>query len=281
MDTVLINCHYPVTPERFVLQWGVIVKKLPGLSPEQADKVAGKFAKFVGLGFQQDVDIWTHKAGSTTRCCARTTARCTSCAGGTSSSTWTWRHPADMVARHEFEIDTTARSRRGRPRSPRTSRPGKRESARHDGCCPGEWLGGTGRRCGHACRRSWSWTKLQAGDEMKDIAFTASGEFIVGLSGQIWARSGDSGSWTQQTPPGFSGVPAIWADSDGKLYAVSQTDGNVISSSGNGAWSVAASLGVFNLWGIWGERPRRHLCRGRRRRRHSFCAVGCSEPPSW
>ena len=62
MDAVLINCHYPVTPERFVLQWGVIVKKLPGLSPEQADKVAAKFAKFVGLGFQQDVDIWTHKS---------------------------------------------------------------------------------------------------------------------------------------------------------------------------------------------------------------------------
>jgi 3-ketosteroid 9alpha-monooxygenase subunit A len=50
-----------VTPERFVLQWGVIVKKLPGLSAEQADKVAARFAKFVGLGFQQDVEIWTHK----------------------------------------------------------------------------------------------------------------------------------------------------------------------------------------------------------------------------
>ena len=61
MESVLINCHYPVTPTSFQLQWGVIVKRPPGLSGEHASKVAAKFAKFVGLGFQQDVDIWTHK----------------------------------------------------------------------------------------------------------------------------------------------------------------------------------------------------------------------------
>src|SRR5260370_8265562 len=60
-DSVLINCHYPVTPNSFMLQWGVIVKKLPGLSGAQADKFAAKFADFIGLGFQQDVEIWTHK----------------------------------------------------------------------------------------------------------------------------------------------------------------------------------------------------------------------------
>src|SRR5215471_5692787 len=108
MDAVLINCHYPVTPERFVLQWGVIVKKLPGLSAEQADKVAAKFAKFVGLGFEQDVEIWTHKSRiDNPLLCAD---------DGPVYQLRRWYEqfyldveaiPADMVARHEFEVDTT------------------------------------------------------------------------------------------------------------------------------------------------------------------------------
>jgi 3-ketosteroid 9alpha-monooxygenase subunit A len=108
MDAVLINCHYPVTPEKFVLQWGVIVKKLPGLSAEQADKVALRFAKFVGLGFQQDVDIWVHKSRvDNPLLCAD---------DGPVYQLRRWYEqfyldaeaiPADMVARHEFEIDTS------------------------------------------------------------------------------------------------------------------------------------------------------------------------------
>jgi len=107
MDAVLINCHYPVTPEKFVLQWGVIVKKLPGLTAEQADKVARKFARFVGLGFQQDVDIWVHKSRiDNPLLCAD---------DGPVYQLRRWYEqfyldvgqiPADMVARHEFEIDT-------------------------------------------------------------------------------------------------------------------------------------------------------------------------------
>jgi 3-ketosteroid 9alpha-monooxygenase subunit A len=62
IESVLINCHYPVTPTSFVLQWGVIVKRLPGLSPEQADKFANRFATWVGVGFEQDVEIWKHKS---------------------------------------------------------------------------------------------------------------------------------------------------------------------------------------------------------------------------
>ncbi|MQA07145.1 MAG: Rieske 2Fe-2S domain-containing protein [Pseudonocardiaceae bacterium] len=61
IETVLINCHYPVSADSFVLQWGVIVKKLPGLNDEQADKVAAKFAKSFGIGFLQDVEIWKNK----------------------------------------------------------------------------------------------------------------------------------------------------------------------------------------------------------------------------
>lgn len=62
IENVLINCHYPVSANAFVLQWGVMVKKLPGVSDEQADKIAGKFAKGIGEGFMQDVEIWRNKS---------------------------------------------------------------------------------------------------------------------------------------------------------------------------------------------------------------------------
>ncbi|MPZ84742.1 MAG: Rieske 2Fe-2S domain-containing protein [Actinophytocola sp.] len=61
IETVLVNCHYPVTADSFVLQWGVSVRKLPGLPKEKADKVAGKLAKSFGVGFLQDVEIWRNK----------------------------------------------------------------------------------------------------------------------------------------------------------------------------------------------------------------------------
>ncbi|MFI6028470.1 Rieske 2Fe-2S domain-containing protein [Amycolatopsis magusensis] len=62
IENVLINCHYPVTENSFMLQWGVSVKKLPGVSDEQADGIAGKFAKGIGVGFLQDVEIWRNKS---------------------------------------------------------------------------------------------------------------------------------------------------------------------------------------------------------------------------
>ncbi|MER7012878.1 Rieske 2Fe-2S domain-containing protein [Saccharopolyspora sp. NPDC000359] len=61
IETILINCHYPVTADSFVLQWGVLVKKLPGLSDADADKLAAKIAKNTGVGFLQDVEIWRNK----------------------------------------------------------------------------------------------------------------------------------------------------------------------------------------------------------------------------
>ena len=61
LETVLVNCHYPITHNSFMLQYGLMVKKLPGLDDETADKVAGKFARSFKVGFLQDVEIWKNK----------------------------------------------------------------------------------------------------------------------------------------------------------------------------------------------------------------------------
>ncbi len=108
MESVLINCHYPVTPTSFMLQWGVIVKRPPGLGDTQASRVAAKFADFIGLGFQQDVEIWTHKSRiDNPLLCAD---------DGPVYQLRRWYEQfyvdaeditPDMVARYEFEVDTT------------------------------------------------------------------------------------------------------------------------------------------------------------------------------
>jgi 3-ketosteroid 9alpha-monooxygenase subunit A len=108
MQSVLINCHYPVTPDSFLLQWGAIVRRPAGLTQEHAAKVAARFADFVGLGFRQDVAIWTHKTRiDNPLLCAE---------DGPVYQLRRWYEQfytdveditPDMVARYEFEIDTT------------------------------------------------------------------------------------------------------------------------------------------------------------------------------
>jgi 3-ketosteroid 9alpha-monooxygenase subunit A len=108
VESALINCHYPVTPTSFVLQWGVIVKRLPGLSVEQAEKVARKMAKSIGVGFLQDVEIWKHKTRiDNPLLCAE---------DGPVYQLRRWYEQFyvdadqvtdDMVARYEFEVDTS------------------------------------------------------------------------------------------------------------------------------------------------------------------------------
>ena len=91
-----------------MLQWGVIVKRLPGLSDEQASKFARKFAKFIGLGFEQDVAIWTHK----TR--VDNPLLCAEDGPVYQLRRWYEQFYSDvedikpyMVERYEFEVDTT------------------------------------------------------------------------------------------------------------------------------------------------------------------------------
>ncbi|WP_280457387.1 Rieske 2Fe-2S domain-containing protein [Nocardia carnea] len=62
IETALINCHYPISPTSFVLQWGAAVKKPASLTEEQAQEMARNFTQGVELGFVQDVEIWRNKA---------------------------------------------------------------------------------------------------------------------------------------------------------------------------------------------------------------------------
>jgi 3-ketosteroid 9alpha-monooxygenase subunit A len=108
IESVLINTHYPVTPTSFMLQWGVIVRRPPGLSERHSAALSSKFAEFVGLGFKQDVEIWLHKARvDNPLLCAE---------DGPVYQLRRWYEQfycdvadvqPDMVARYEFEIDTT------------------------------------------------------------------------------------------------------------------------------------------------------------------------------
>jgi 3-ketosteroid 9alpha-monooxygenase subunit A len=61
VESVLINCHYPIDTNSFVLQYAVMVKKLPGVDGELANKIAGKFSRSFSVGFLQDVEIWKNK----------------------------------------------------------------------------------------------------------------------------------------------------------------------------------------------------------------------------
>ncbi|MBJ7465634.1 MAG: aromatic ring-hydroxylating dioxygenase subunit alpha [Mycolicibacterium sp.] len=62
IEVALINCHYPVSHNSFVLQWGVAVQNLPGLSADKSASLAKSMAKSFGEGFMDDVRIWQHKA---------------------------------------------------------------------------------------------------------------------------------------------------------------------------------------------------------------------------
>ena len=62
MRTTLINCHYPIDENSFVLQYGIIVEKSETLDEKAAMEVANTQAMYVRRGFEQDVEIWKNKA---------------------------------------------------------------------------------------------------------------------------------------------------------------------------------------------------------------------------
>src|SRR6185369_12539710 len=108
VESVLINCHYPISPTSFMLQYGTIVKLLPGLDKEKGNRVARKMAKSVGVGFLQDVEVWKHKSKvDNPLLCAE---------DGPVYQLRRWYDQfyvdvedvtEEMVARFEYEVDTT------------------------------------------------------------------------------------------------------------------------------------------------------------------------------
>ncbi|MFC7677225.1 Rieske 2Fe-2S domain-containing protein [Mycolicibacterium sp. GCM10028919] len=60
--TVLINCHYPIDANSFVLQYGIVVEKSEFLPEDLAIQTAVALGDFVKMGFEQDVEIWRNKA---------------------------------------------------------------------------------------------------------------------------------------------------------------------------------------------------------------------------
>ena len=61
VESVLINCHYPVSADKFVLQYGIIVKKSGQITGPAADELATNFGTFIAKGFEQDIEIWKNK----------------------------------------------------------------------------------------------------------------------------------------------------------------------------------------------------------------------------
>ena len=59
--TVLINCHYPIDANSFVLQYGIVVEKNSFMPDEMAEQTAVALGDFVKMGFEQDVEIWRNK----------------------------------------------------------------------------------------------------------------------------------------------------------------------------------------------------------------------------
>ncbi|MDP9182572.1 MAG: aromatic ring-hydroxylating dioxygenase subunit alpha, partial [Actinomycetota bacterium] len=60
-ETVLITCHYPLSSTSFMLNYGMVMKKMPDWDDATNDMVAGKMLAGIGSGFMEDVKIWKNK----------------------------------------------------------------------------------------------------------------------------------------------------------------------------------------------------------------------------
>jgi 3-ketosteroid 9alpha-monooxygenase subunit A len=61
IDSILLNCHVPINLNSFALRFGMLVRKVPGLSDDENREVAKTYIKFTQEGFYQDVAIWDNK----------------------------------------------------------------------------------------------------------------------------------------------------------------------------------------------------------------------------
>ncbi len=108
VEAMLINCHYPVSSNSFVLQYGVMVKKPAGMSDEAAQGMAAEFGRGTMATFEQDIDIWRTKSRIDNPLLCEE--------DGPVYQLRRWYEQfyvdvadvsTDMTARFEFEIDTT------------------------------------------------------------------------------------------------------------------------------------------------------------------------------
>jgi 3-ketosteroid 9alpha-monooxygenase subunit A len=60
-ETILITSHYPVSPTSFVLNYGMVMKKVPDFDEATNAMIAEKMLKNIGSGFYEDVKIWLNK----------------------------------------------------------------------------------------------------------------------------------------------------------------------------------------------------------------------------
>ncbi|NLT29851.1 MAG: 3-ketosteroid-9-alpha-hydroxylase, partial [Propionibacterium sp.] len=61
VHSMLINCHYPIDHNNFMLNYAIKVNKKDYPTAEMAEDMAEKMAIFIKLGFEQDVEIWNNK----------------------------------------------------------------------------------------------------------------------------------------------------------------------------------------------------------------------------
>ena len=106
---VLINAHYPIDNNSFMLHFGFKVKRRPDVAPEEAEAAALASGQGILAGFMQDVEIWRNK----TR--IDNPLLCEEDGPVYQLRRWYQQFYVDvaditpeMTARFEFEIDTTA-----------------------------------------------------------------------------------------------------------------------------------------------------------------------------
>lgn len=61
IHSILLNCHVPIDLHSFTLRYGVLVKKIPGLSDEQNRAMAKAYVQQAQAAFYEDVAIWHSK----------------------------------------------------------------------------------------------------------------------------------------------------------------------------------------------------------------------------
>ncbi|VXC11096.1 3-ketosteroid-9-alpha-monooxygenase, oxygenase component [Pseudomonas sp. 8AS] len=61
IESILLNCHVPIDLDSFTLRYGVLVRKVPGLSAEDNQAIAKAYVAQAQAAFFEDVAIWHSK----------------------------------------------------------------------------------------------------------------------------------------------------------------------------------------------------------------------------